>query len=792
MRKYPFQDSDLPVEERVKDLMGRMSLEQKTQQLTCSMVMGMPDPQNFQNGIGETIIFAGPLPAKDTAALLRSVQDTIMAQTEFRIPAIVHAEALSGPMVSECAVFPTSISLGAAFSPELVKDMGDRIRRQMVNLGIRQALSPVLDLVRDFRWGRTSEDYGSDPTLVSEMACAYVEGIQGEDLREGVAATAKHFIGYSMTEGGLNGTRTQTDWRDIRENFAKPFEAAIRKANLKSVMNSYSEYDGELICGSKRILTDLLRDDLGFDGIVVSDYTSIENIVEKCPIEENAVDAGVHCLKAGLDVELPNPYGYGAVLAEAVRSGKIEESIVDCSVARMLKLKFELGLFEKPYGEYVEMDNQENDEQSARVSEKVMTLTKNNGILPLKDRDTRIAVIGPTGNNLIMLNGSYSYPANDEMFMAIMSSGSVGMEGVDIEGDTFVVSEEKTNQLPDFASAVDQNIRKQHKGVKTIFEALKDIYPNTSYTEGCHVIKPDSNFEEAIALAKEADVVVMAVGGKIGMMVECTAGEGRDNVDITLPGLQAELVKKVFEVNSNMIVVHTDNKPLVDSFIYENVPAILEGWLPGIYGGNAIANTIAGLNNPGGKLPVDVPRHMGQTPVYFYQHTGCRCDEGLRSINPDGYGTMTCAAQLPFGYGLSYSEFAYENGEMKVDSADGIPEITISIDVKNISDIDGDEVVELYGTDKVASIIRPQKELIGFRRVSLKAGETKRVSIRFRLDQMAFINIDKEWVVEKGSFHFYIGKGCNDAVYEVDYVQPETLKIDYTRRGFFGEGYEEA
>lgn len=791
MSKYPFQDPTISTKERVKDLMGRMTLEQKTRQLTCVMVTGLPKEEMFRDGIGEIILFAGSPPAKDVAAMVRMAQDQIMAQTEFRIPALVHAEALSGPMVSGCGVFPTSISLGASFMPELAKEIGNRIREQMVNIGIRQALSPVLDLVRDFRWGRTSEDFGTDPAHVAAMSCAYVSGMQGDDLREGVAATAKHFIGYSMTEGGLNGSRTQTDWRDIRENFARPFEAAIRKANLRSVMNSYSEYDGELICGSKRILTDLLRDDLGFDGVVVSDYTSIENLVEKCPMAENAAEAGIRSLKAGLDVELPNPYAYGEVLAQAVRDGEIEESYVDRSLERILRLKFDLGLFEKPYGEFQEMDNTENDYRSAYAAEKAMTLTKNNGILPVKDRTKKIAIIGPTGNNLIMLNGSYSYPANEEMFLALMNTGMVGMEGVKIDEESITESAEKPRVLPDFTETVDGNIRAQHPRVKTIYEAVKEYYPQTTYTQGCHIVKEtECDFEAAKQMAKEADIVLMTVGGKIGMMVECTAGEGRDNVDITLPGKQAQLVREVFAVNPNMVIIHTDNKPLVDPFIYENVPAILEGWLPGPYGGNAIAKTIAGENNPGGKLPVDVPRHVGQTPVFYYQHTGGRCDAGMRSINKDGYGTMNCAAQLPFGHGLSYTDFAYANGEMQVMEKDGIPHLTISIDVTNTGDMDGEEVLQLYGIDKVATIVRPQKELVGFYRVALKAGETKRVSMTFRIDQLAFINLENEWVVEKGNFRFYFGRGCNEPVYEVEYTQEETLYIDHTKRGFFAEAKE--
>lgn len=788
MSKYPYQNPELPISERVNDLMGRMTLEQKTQQLTCAMVLGMPQEESIKDGVGEVYMFVGLPPAKELAAMIRAAQDKVMEASGWGIPAIVHQEALSGPMLSECAVFPAPIGLGASFSPELVKEIGDRTRRQMVNIGVRQALSPVLDIIRDFRWGRTGEDYSSDPTLVSAMACAHIAGLQGEDLREGIVATAKHFLGYSQTEGGLNGTRTLTDWRDLRENFAKPFEAAFRTVGLKSVMNSYSEYDGELICGSKRILSDLLRDDLGFDGVVVSDYTSVENIVEKCPIEENAMDAGMHCLKAGLDVELPNQYGYGSTLAEAVRQGKLEEAYVDRSVERVLKLKFELGLFEKPYGEFHEMDNAENDEYSAMVSQKLMTLTKNNGILPIKDRNKKIAVIGPTGNNLLALNGPYSYPAYEEMFMVMTNSGESGMEGVKFEEEAFVMSAEKTRAIPDFTEKIDAKVREQHDGTKTIYEAVKELFPNTVYERGCHFIRDEADFEAAQKAAQEADIVILTVGGKVGMMAECTAGEGIDNVDIMLPGRQGELLRRVFAVNPNIVVIHTDNKPLIDPFVYEKIPAVLEGWLPGIYGGNAIAQTIVGLNNPGGKLPVDVPRHVGQTPVYYYQHPGSRSDFGLRGINPDGYGTITCASQLPFGYGLSYTEFAYENGALEVKAEeDRIPVLTVSIHVSNTGDMDGDEVVQLYGMDKRASVIRPAKELIGFRRISLKAGETKRVALTFRLDQLAFLNLDCKWVLEKGSFRFYFGRGCNEPVYEVEYLQEETIYIDHTKRGFFAE-----
>ena len=587
MERYPYQDSMLDVHDRVKDLISRMTIEEKTRQLTCTMVTGMPDAKEFSGGMGEVIVFAGPLAAKDTAALIRNVQDMVIAENRFGIPALFHAEALAGPMVADCGVFPTSISLGASFDPNEVHKMADRIREQMIDIGIRQALSPVLDPARDFRWGRTSEDYGSDPVLISEMACAYVSGLQGAEMRNGVAATAKHFIGYSMPEGGINGARAATDWRDIRENFAKPFEAAIRKAKLASVMTSYNEFNGELVSGSRKLLTGLLREDLGFEGLVVSDYTAIQSL------DDDHKEAGIRALRAGLDVELPNPACYGEALAEAVREGKVEEELVNRSLYRMLKLKFELGLFDHPYGEFREMDNSDNDRLAFEIARKSMTLTKNNGILPITDKTKKIAVIGPTGNNLIMLNGSYSFPACEEMFLALMNKGGVGMEGVDIEGDAFVVSEGKNREQADYTEILDEHIRNAHEGAKTVFEALKETFAAATYTKGCHVVRDDEwDVKAAVEAAKDADIVIMTVGGKIGMMVECTAGEGRDNVDIGLPGRQAELLRHVYEANKNMVIVHTDNKPLIDPFCYEHVPAILEAWLPGVYGGNAIAETL--------------------------------------------------------------------------------------------------------------------------------------------------------------------------------------------------------
>jgi len=783
--KYPYMDSSLPVDERVADLMSRMTLNQKVRQITGVLFMWRIEEEAFSDGIGEFILYL-QLPPAELAEKYRQVQDMIMNQTQWRIPAIIHAEAIAGLTVPGCAVFPTSISLGATFAPELVRDMADRIREQMVNYGVRHAMSPNLDLIRDFRWGRTAESYSSDPTHVTMFSCAYVEGLQGDDLRKGVAATPKHFIGYSQTEGGVNCAKTLIDPLDLRMHFAKPFEAVIRNSKAKTIMNSYSEYNGQAICSSKAILSDLLRDELGFDGMIVSDYTSIKLLHTNKMQAETPAEAGIMGLKAGIDLELPSAYGYWPHIREAVKNGEIAESYVNRSVEKILKLKFELGLFEEPYKEFALPDNSEHDKQSSFISDKVMTLTKNDGILPIKNQNAKIAVIGPSGEWIRMLQSGYSHPAFFETMLEIERTQESGMVGVDVSATEITKVKEKVDI--DLSCEVDKLIKREHPGVLSTFDAIKELFPNTVYVQGCHVKKKDEyDFEAAKLAAEGADYVIMTVGGKVGSTGGCTNGEGMDDVDIGLPGMQTELIKEVFSVNKQMIVVHSNNKPLVNPFVYENVPAILEVWLPGPFGGNAIARVIAGITNPGGRLPVDVPRHLGQTPIYHYQQNGSRSDVRERNLNKNGYLSSEFSAQLPFGYGLSYTTFEYSNGELKTHEVDGSPYITVAIDVENTGEYDGDEVVQLYGADEVGSIIRPQNELIGFLRVTLKKGKKKRIQFDFRLDQFAFPNADGEWVIEKGSFYFYIGKAANMPVYETHYQQEKTLNIDYRKRGFFAD-----
>jgi beta-glucosidase len=780
-----YKDAARTTDERVEDLLKRMTLNQKIRQLACLMVIGTPKPEMFADGIGECIVYAVGASPEQAALLNNGIQQLATGSNPLGIPTIIHAEALSGPVSAGCAVYPTSISLGATFQPEIVAEMADIIRKQLINSGVRQALSPVLDLARDFRWGRTGEDYGSDPALVAEMACAFIKGLQGDDPREGVIATAKHFIGYSVPEGGLNSSRIQTDWRDLRENFAKPFEAAIRLAGLRSVMNSYGEFDGEPVCSSKAILTDLLRDDLGFDGVVVSDYMSLNALVDSLRTATGATDAAIQTLTAGLDVELPNPYGYEAGLREAVKRGELDEEIVNRSVRRVLKQKFELGLFDRPVRPFEPVDNTEHDKKSLEAAKKSVTLLKNNGILPLSP-EKKIAVIGPTADGLRILNNGYTWAAGLDMALCIMANEQQSMAGVDDLFENFSGTAETT--AVDKSAEVDAALRLEHPSAKTILEGLRNNFQSVTYSRACTITGDDTGgFAESLRLARDAEVVILAIGGKVGWGKSCSCGEGIDNVDIGLPGVQSQLIKEIYAVNSNIVIVHTDVKPLVDGFAYDHAAAIIEAWMPGTLGGEAVADVIAGKFNPGGRLPVDVPRNVGQTPVYYYQRFNSRSDRGNNSVAEKNYRDCPTSTQLPFGFGLSYTSFEYGEPVWNVTDAEAEPKISVSVTVRNTGAVAGDEVAQLYGIDERASVARPQKLLIGFKRVTLAPKESRTVVFNFRLDQLAFPLKNGDWALERGAFTFELAKDADTPVYAYVYEQPQTLVIDRTRRGFFAE-----
>ena len=786
-----YNDVSLSPGARADDLISKMTLEEKVNQIACKKVIGKGayhENISFFNGIGQIGVLGGQETPKMHADMLRSLQEKVIRSSRFGIPAVIHCEALSGPVFPNALTFPTSMSLAATYEPSTVKKMCQLTREQLVAVGVRQALSPVFDIALDMRWGRVSETYGGDPTLTSAMACAFVDGLQGKDHTKGVAATAKHFIGYSVTEGGANMTRTAVNDRDLRSIFAKPFEAAIRKSGLLSVMNSYSELNSRPICASRKILEELLRDELGFEGVVVSDYMSIDRLVKNFHVAKDMQDAAVQCLKAGLDIELPEQDGYGELLVEAVKRGLIEEKYVDISCRRSLELKFKLGLFEHPYPASDEtiarvFNNVDNDVLSLKAAREAMTLTKNDGILPLKRSGLKIAVIGPSGNNLRRMWSGYTSVSMEEL---LNSAYPAAMAGV---GDK---TAEKTETQKGFAARTEHPeifeplIRRRYPQAKTIFEALSDIFPNVQFIEGCsYNDKSIINIESAVKAAKEADLVIVTVGGKNGWGLHCTKGEGVDSASYGLPGAQEQLLEAVGQANPNFIVVHTDAYPLVSPYAYSNARAILEGWLCCAYSGQVIVETLTGRNNPGGKLPLDIPYADGETPQYHFQQNGTYY-KTRQSLGTAGYIDLPELISRPFGYGLSYTTFAYTNMILKA-SDDVIPVITVSVDVANSGKVEGDEIVQLYGKDVLAYIIRPYHELIGFKRISLKPGEAKTVTFTFTLDQLAYIDETGQWILEAGDFVFYAAANSADESLSVEYVLPATVRVDYTKRSFFAE-----
>lgn len=785
METMVYKDATRSVDERAEDLLSRMTLEEKINQLSCHLVPGLaPDADkmvNIENGIGELAVMSGQFTPEAEAALVNALQKKVIASSRFGIPAIFHCEALTGLTAPCAAQFPMSIAMGATFDPELLREIADEIRRQSVAVGIRQALSPNFDIARDLRWGRVNETYGSDPTLVTEMACAFVDGLQGDDPTRGVAATAKHFLGYSSTEGGVNMARTAASGRELREVFAKPFEAAIRRHGLMSVMNSYSEWNGQPICASKSILTDLLRDDLGFDGLVVSDYMSVDRLIKNFHVAEDYTNAAVRCLNAGLDIELPEQVSYNAKLIEKIENRELDEAVIDRSCRRVLALKFKLGLFEQPFaleGEALTkvFHTPQQYALGLDAAKKAMTLTKNNGILPLDGKARKIAVIGPTGNNLRRMFSSYTAAGMLEVMMFAHDS-MAGTSDASTGRAVNVIAEEKTAEI-------DGLLAQLYPHAKTIYRALEERNPNIEYVEGCDYIDPTkTGFDAAVEAARQADVVILTVGGKNGTGATCTGGENVDSASLGLPGAQEELLRKVIAENENVIVVHTDAKPLCSEYAYEHAAAILEAWFCCADAGEAIAQTINGENVPGGRLPHDVPRGSGVT-YYHYQNNASHVLT-LQNLGMVGYADRCTMTLRPFGYGLSYTSFRYSDLKLEAKQTDGTPELKVSVTVENTGEVAGDEVVQLYGKDLFASMIRPYHELLGFKRVTLPPGKKKIVTFTFNLNIMAFIGESGEWICEAGDYRFFVGTNSDDERLSVDYQCEKTTTVQPGERSFF-------
>ncbi|MGC9521891.1 MAG: glycoside hydrolase family 3 N-terminal domain-containing protein [Anaerolineae bacterium] len=783
-----YRDPSSSIADRVEDLLGQMTLVEKAFQLVGLMPVALMGPEGLDptkveqmlgQGLGQ-ISAPGLLGYKappQMAALTNALQRFLVQETRLGIPAIAHNEALNGLVAPEAPNFPTAIGLAATWDPEGVEQMTDLIRQQMRAVGLHQALSPVMDVARDARWGRVHETYGEDPYLCSAMSVAFTRGLQGDDFRHGVIATGKHFLGYGLSEAGQNMAATQIGPRELYETFARPFEAAIREAGLGSIMNSYSEIDGIPVGSSREILTDLLRGVMGFQGFVVSDYMTIEWLEKRMGTATSAPIAGAQALAAGLDVELPMPYGYGPALVQAVQQGLVSMDLLDRSVRRVLEWKFRLGLFEQPYVDEGKVRapfvDPENRALSKRLAAESMTLLKNDGgILPLTKGQGTIAVIGPHADTVMTYFPGYTFPGALAMFEAMAAAHSsgedeAGMAGLTDEGSMMgpeVMGTVMAEMAPVMAAGGNELYVRQQYGSETVLDAVRRVAGEGAvvlHAPGCGVTEDVSGIEDAVQIAQQADVVILAVGGYCGWLGSGTEGEGRDTADIALPAVQRQLVEAVSATGTPAVMVLFQGRPYGLAKVVDLVPAILDVYYPGQEGGATIAGALFGDINPGGKLPVTLPRHSGQVPIYHYHKLG----SGYRRTEADmhkGYTDMPSTPLFPFGHGLSYTTFAYSDLEISPSEVDTGAAVQISCTVTNSGAVAGDEVVQLYVRDREATVTRPVQELAGFKRVHLEAGETCRVTFTVQASQLGFYDREMRFVVEPGHIGVMIGSSSED------------------------------
>lgn len=770
----PFRDPARPLAERVEDLLGRMTLEEKVAQLGCSWSVYLVKDEEFSveraravlgDGIGQVtrIGAATGLRPRESAAFLNRIQRFLREETRLGIPALVHEESVAGFTARDADQFPQAIGLAATWDPELLGAVAETIRAQMLAVGARLTLAPVLDIARDPRWGRVEETYGEDPYLASRLGVAWVRGIQGEDLARGVAATGKHFIGYGVSEGGRNHKPAHIGARDLREVFARPFLAAIHEARLRCMMNAYNEIDGLPCGGSAEILDDFLRSELGFDGLVVADYFTTNRLIEAHRVAGTKSEAAKMALEAGLDCELPATDCYSR-LPRLIEKGLLEEAVVDRSVRRVLALKFELGLFEESS---VEAEVADVPYQTAaaralarRAAAQSVVLLENDGLLPLRPDLQRVAVVGPAADDERLLEGDYHYPAHLEII--------------------YRRSEEDAGGILPRPEETAFRAGAYFPPMVTPLAGLRAALPDAEFVHarGCGVLsEARDGIEEAVAAARAAEVAIVFVGGRSGLVPGCTVGEFRDAAHLELTGIQQELVDAVLATGTPTVVVLVGGRMFAVPQLAGCAPALLAAFVPGEEGGHGIADVLCGKTDASGRLPVSLLHHAGQIPL----HSGQKWAAGnaMGRFTPD-HIDAPAEPLFPFGHGLSYARFLWSDPAVDA-AASTVDEIAaeISCTVENTSERAGVEIVQLYVQDRVASVTRPVQQLAGFARVELAAGAAARVRFRLHRSQLALYDRDMRFVVEPGAFGFRLSRSAADTVLDGEFhLAGEVAEVD--------------
>jgi beta-glucosidase len=741
-----YRQATAPIDARVSDLLSRMTLEEKIAQLVAIWnrkrdiqdAQGRFDPAKAQAvigaGIGQVarpseIAGGGSRPARDAALFVNAVQTWLLENTRLGIPAMFHEEALHGLVAPGGTHFPVPIGLASTWDPLLIERLMSVAALEARARGVHHVLSPVVDLGRDPRWGRIEETFGEDPYLVTQMGVAAVRGYQGTTLPlapDRVFATLKHFAGHGSHEGGINTAPPLVSERLLRAELLMPFEAAV-KAGAHTVMPSYNEVDGVPSHASRWLLTDILRGEWGFNGLVVSDYFGIEQLRTRHSVAADRSDAGIQALEAGVDLELPDPHGFPE-LVTMVKGGRLAVSEVDRSVARVLRAKFMAGLFESPYVDAERAPRVSNTPEhqalALEAARKSIVLLKNEGgLLPLnRERVRTLAVIGPNAKGMHLGGYSQNPGRGVDVLSGITASAGARVKVVYAEGVRITEHDASWN-----ADKV----------------VLGDPQRNRA------------RIQEAVNVARQADVILLAIGTNESVSREAWGDNHLGDVaDVTLMSNQEDLVRAMLETGKPVVALLINGRPLAIPLVADRVPGVIEAWYAGQEGGTALGEVLFGDVNPGGKLPVTFPRHSGQLPVYYNR----------RPTSFRSHLDLTREPLWAFGFGLSYTTFRLD--ELRVASPAIAPSARtdVTVRVTNTGTRLGDEVVQLYIRDQVSSVTRPVKELRGFARVTLRPGASQTVRFTLGPEELSLIDRRMQRVVEPGRFDIMVGTGATSAL----------------------------
>ncbi|HET9504209.1 MAG TPA: glycoside hydrolase family 3 N-terminal domain-containing protein [Hymenobacter sp.] len=751
-----YQNPTAPTDARVQDLLARMTVEEKVGQLSTLLGWEMYQKKGQKVGISPAYkkavderhigalwatLRADPwtkktlttgLNPQQAAEATNALQRYVVEHTRLHIPLLLAEECPHGHMAIGTTVFPTSIGQSSTWDPALIGRMAAAIAQEARVQGAHIGYGPVLDLAREPRWSRVEETYGEDPVLNGQMGVAMVQGFQGSSLKSGrnVVSTLKHFTAYGVPEGGHNGGSISTGPRELYQSFLPPFRAAV-KAGAQSIMTAYNSIDGVPCSANKFLLTDLLRQQWGFRGFTVSDLGSISGLANNHHVAATPAEAAALAINAGLDDDLSG-YGYDKELLAAVQQKLVAPEVLDRAVGRVLRVKFEMGLFENPYVDPRQAAKQVQTPATVQLArqvaqESIVLLKNEQNLLPLAKTLQRIAVIGPNADNIYNQLGDYTAPQPESNVVTVLEGIRAKMPGAQV-----------------------------------------------AYAKGCAIRDTASaNIAEAVAAARQAQVAVVVLGGSSARdfrteyqstgaatvqagggpaVSDMESGEGYDRATLDLLGKQQELLKAVVATGTPVVVVLIKGRPLNLNWMAAHVPALLDAWYPGQEGGHAVADVLFGDYNPAGRLPISVPKSVGQLPVYY----------NARRPAPHDYVEVDNKPLYAFGHGLSYSKFAYANLRADVTESAGAVRVKVRFTVKNTSNRAGEEVAQLYLRDEVSSVVTPDKQLRKFQRLALQAGEQREVVFNLNAEDLMLLNTSLKWVVEPGAFTAMVGASSED------------------------------